>query len=125
MTDPVGKKLELLQLSFITIIVGFAFFFYLVTPLRLFFYWKIPLLEDNVTTLIWVLPVLAFYPIYQFFRDTNSKRLVQLVLIFLPLLFLGEVKGKHLVIEGCIDLPLAKIKKAWCGGLGQALNPNH
>jgi len=40
-----------------------------------------------------------------------------------PLTLLGRVGGKHLVVEGYIDLPLAKVKKAWQDGLkGQILN---
>jgi phosphoribosylformylglycinamidine synthase II len=34
-----------------------------------------------------------------------------------PLTLLGGVGGKHLVVEGYIDLPLAKVKRAWRGGL--------
>ena len=40
-----------------------------------------------------------------------------------PLTLLGRVGGKRLVVEGYIDLPLAKVKKAWQDGLeGQILN---
>ncbi len=36
-----------------------------------------------------------------------------------PLTLLGRVGGKRLVVEGYIDLPLAKVEKAWRDGLKQ------
>jgi len=36
-----------------------------------------------------------------------------------PLTLLGRVGGKHLVVEGYIDLPLAKVARAWRDGLKQ------
>ena len=41
-----------------------------------------------------------------------------------PLAFLGEVGGQYLVVEGYIDLPLARAKKVWKGGLPRALSGN-
>jgi len=38
-----------------------------------------------------------------------------------PLTFLGRVGGGNLVIEDCIDLPLAKVKGAWRGGLAREI----
>jgi len=38
-----------------------------------------------------------------------------------PLTFLGEIGGRHLVIDSYINLPLAKIKKAWCTGFSHNL----
>jgi phosphoribosylformylglycinamidine synthase len=34
-----------------------------------------------------------------------------------PLTLLGRVGGKRLVVEGYIDLPLAKVKRTWQDGL--------
>jgi hypothetical protein len=34
-----------------------------------------------------------------------------------PLTLLGRVGGKRLVVEGYIDLPLAKAERAWRDGL--------
>jgi phosphoribosylformylglycinamidine synthase len=34
-----------------------------------------------------------------------------------PLTLLGRVSGKRLVVEGYVDLPLAKVERAWRGGL--------
>jgi len=36
-----------------------------------------------------------------------------------PLTLLGRVGGKRLVVEGYIDLPLAKVEKAWRNGLSE------
>ncbi|MCD6567951.1 MAG: phosphoribosylformylglycinamidine synthase subunit PurL [Dehalococcoidia bacterium] len=41
-----------------------------------------------------------------------------------PLAFLGEVGGQYLVVEGYLDLPLARAKKSWKGGLPRALSGN-
>jgi len=38
-----------------------------------------------------------------------------------PLTFLGKVGGGRLVIESCIDLPLTKVRGAWCGGLSKVM----
>ena len=38
-----------------------------------------------------------------------------------PLTFLGKVGGGRLVIEDYIDLPLTRVKGAWCGGLPRLL----
>jgi phosphoribosylformylglycinamidine synthase len=38
-----------------------------------------------------------------------------------PLTFLGEVGGRYVVIDGYIDLPLTKIKRAWRNGFSRAL----
>ena len=97
----------ILKRSFAALILGFALFFFFVTPFRLFLYWKIPLLEDNVATLIWILPVLAFFPLYQFIKQSISKTLVKILLIVLTLLFIGEIFvdgyiGILLIFEGFI-----------------------
>jgi hypothetical protein len=34
-----------------------------------------------------------------------------------PLTLLGRVGGRRLMVEGYIDLPLAKVEKAWRDGL--------
>ncbi|MHA1264853.1 MAG: MGH1-like glycoside hydrolase domain-containing protein [Candidatus Helarchaeota archaeon] len=105
MPNSTQNEIDKVQLLWIIIILGFGFSFYFITPFRLFFYWKIPLLEDNITTLIWIVPLFVFFPLFQFFRDTNPKRLIQIFLFFLPLLFIGEIfansyTGIFLIFEG-------------------------
>ncbi len=95
------------QVYFAVVTLAFALFFYLITPFRLFYYWKIPLLEDNITTLIWILPVLAFFPLYQFFRESIPKNLMKILFLILSLLYIGEIfadgyVGILLIFEGFI-----------------------
>ncbi len=99
------SKEKIIQLYLTISILGFALFFYVITPFRLLYYWKIPLLEDNMTTLMWILPLLAFFPLYQFFREGIPKNLVKLAFSLLILLYIGEIFagayiGILLIFEG-------------------------
>jgi len=52
----------------------------------------------------------------------NVRRLEKIAARYkVPLTKLGVVGGKRFVIEGCLDLPLAKVDDAWRGGLERAL----
>ncbi|NVM29591.1 MAG: hypothetical protein HWN65_12185 [Candidatus Helarchaeota archaeon] len=102
-----NSREQVLQMYFAVMLLGFSLFFYFITPFRLFYYWKIPLLEDNITTLIWIIPILAFFPLYQFLKESIPKNIIKILIILMAILYFLEIfadsyVGIVLIFEGFI-----------------------